>query len=50
MGSIVTENFRNLKQDYSYIYAFKKDKTFLKIERNLIELIQKEITFHKKII
>ena len=38
MGSIITENFRKLHQDYRYRDAVKKDRTFLKLERNLIRI------------
>ena len=38
MGSIITENLRKFKQDYRYRNAVKKDRTFLKLERNLIRI------------
>jgi len=38
MGSIINENFRKFHQDYGYIDAFKKDRTFLKLERNLLRI------------
>ena len=38
MGSIITENFRKFQQDYRYRDDIKKDKTFLKLERNLIRI------------
>tara|TARA_B100001121_G_C18414067_1_gene491496 strand:- start:421 stop:606 length:186 start_codon:yes stop_codon:yes gene_type:complete len=38
MGSNITENFRKFQQDYRYRDALKKDRTFLKLERNLIKI------------
>ena len=38
MESIITENFRKFQQDYRYRDSFKRDRTFLKIERNLIRI------------
>ena len=38
MGSITNENFRKFQHDYRYRDAFKKDRTFLKLERNLIRI------------
>ena len=38
MGSMINENFRKFQQDYRYRDAIKKDRTFLKLERNLIRI------------
>ena len=38
MGSIKTENLRKFQQDYRYRDTFKKDRTFLKLERNLVRI------------
>ena len=38
MGGIITENFRKFQQDFRYRDTIKKDRTFLKIERNLIRI------------
>ena len=38
MGSMITENFRKFQQDHRYRDAVKKDRTFLKLERNLIRI------------
>ena len=38
MGSMINENFRKFQQDYRYRNAIKKDRTFLKLERNLIRI------------
>ena len=38
MRIIITENFRKFHQDYKYRDAVKKDRTFLKLERNLIRM------------
>ena len=38
MGSMINENFRKFQQDYRYRDAMKKDRTLLKLERNLIRI------------
>ena len=38
MRSMINENFRKFQQDYSYRDTIKKDRTFLKLERNLIRI------------
>ena len=38
MGSTITENLRKFEQDYKYRDAVKKDRTFLKLERNLLRI------------
>ena len=48
MGSIITENFRKFQQDYRYSDAVKKDRTFLKLERNLIRIIPERNYFSPK--
>ena len=35
---MINENFRKFQQDYRYRDAIKKDRTFLKLERNLIRI------------
>ena len=38
MGSMINENFRKFQQDYRYRDAIKKDRSFLKLERNLMRI------------
>ena len=38
MENIITENFRNFHQDYRDREAVKKNRTFLKLEKNLIRI------------
>ena len=38
MGSIIIDNFGKFQQDYRYRDAVKKDREFLKLERNLIRI------------
>ena len=38
MVSITTENFRKFQQNYRHRDAVKKDRTFLKLEQNLIRI------------
>ena len=38
METISTKNFNKLKQEYRCRYAIKKDRKFLKLERNLIRI------------
>ena len=38
MRSMINENFRKFQQDYIYRDAYKKDRTFLKLELNLIRI------------
>ena len=38
MVSIITENFKKFQQNYRYRDAVKKNRTFLKLEQNLIRI------------
>ena len=38
MGNTINKNFREFEQDYRYRDVVKKDKTFLKLEKNLIRI------------
>ena len=48
MSSIITENFRKLQQNHRYRDAVTKDKTFLKLERNLIRINPEKNYFSPK--
>ena len=47
MGINITKNFRKFQQDYKFRDTFKKDNTFLKLERNLIRINPERNYFSK---